>query len=67
MIQFIYEHPKGNDYEGKIVVSIDETAAQYYKKEQFPLRLMHKTLSKHVHYRYCELAGMLSEVKTIIL
>ena len=44
MIQFIYEHPKGNDYEGKIVVSIDETAAQYYKKEQFPLRLMHKTL-----------------------
>ena len=35
MIQFIYEHPKGNDYEGKIVVSIDETAAQYYKKEHF--------------------------------
>jgi hypothetical protein len=44
MIQFTYEHPKNNDYEGVLTVHVHETASQYYSKEQFPLRLMHKTL-----------------------
>jgi hypothetical protein len=44
MIEFVYEHPKNTDYEGVIFVHVHQNASQYYTKEQFPLRLMHKTL-----------------------
>lgn len=44
MIYFEYTHPEGNDYEGKIKVTVDHRASEYYKPEQFPLRLVHKTL-----------------------
>ena len=48
MIQFIYDSPKGNDHEGKISVQVFANAGNYYSKDQFPLRLMHKTLSGEI-------------------
>ena len=48
MIHFNYTHPQGTDHEGKIVVSLDERAREYYSSEQFPLHLMHKDLSGRI-------------------
>jgi hypothetical protein len=48
MIHFNYTPPQGTDHEGKIVVSLDERAREYYSSEQFPLHLMHKDLSGRI-------------------
>ena len=48
MIHFNYTPPQGTDHEGKIVVSLDERAREYYSIEQFPLHLMHKDLSGRI-------------------
>jgi hypothetical protein len=58
------------NYDNAGVVKSDDSGVAILKVRMpvsYKVGLMHKTLNKHVHYRYCELAGMLSEVKTIIL
>ena len=48
MIEFKYQQPNNIDFEGNITVYVNPNAITYYSKEQFPLRLLHKTLSGEI-------------------
>jgi len=54
MILFEYKHPHDNHYEGVLTVSLDNNCSQYYSSNQFPLRLMHKTLAGEIPW-HCDL------------
>ena len=61
MIYFEYTHPEGNDYEGKIKVTVDHRVSEYYKPEQFPLRLAHKTLMGEIPWNVDLYPGVYSQ------
>lgn len=48
MIKFEYTHPNDTDYEGLIKVSVDTSDMLPLRETQFPLQLMHKSLSGEV-------------------
>lgn len=48
MIHFDFKRPNNEIPEGNITVKIDENSYEFFDKKQFPLRLMHKTLSGEV-------------------
>ena len=48
MIHFNYEHPSKENPAGRMTVTVDPNAATYYSQNQFPLRLLHKTLSGEI-------------------
>ena len=48
MINFNFTRPSDEVAEGTIDISVDYNASEYYSKEQFPLRLTHKTLMGEV-------------------
>lgn len=50
MINFEFTRPNDENPEGRIKVSIDYNSSEYYSKNQFPLRLIHKTLMGEVEW-----------------
>ena len=48
MIHFKYEDPSDQNPVGRMTITLDHTAGVYYSPEQFPLRVLHKTLSGEV-------------------
>jgi hypothetical protein len=48
MINFEFTRPNDENPEGNITVDIDYNAYSYYNENQFPLRLIHKTLMGEV-------------------
>ena len=47
MINFEFTKSNGNNTEGKIKITIDESSSFFYNKNQFPLRLLHKKLFEY--------------------
>jgi hypothetical protein len=50
MINFEFTRPNDENPEGRIKVSIDYNASEYYSSDQFPLHLIHKTLMGEVEW-----------------
>lgn len=50
MIYFEYSKPDESNSEGEIKISLDYNSSTYYNKNQFPLRLTHKTLMGEVSW-----------------
>jgi len=50
MIYFEYNKPDESNSEGEIKISLDYNSSTYYNKNQFPLRLTHKTLMGEVSW-----------------
>lgn len=48
MINLEYKPSHDNHYEGLMTVALDVNCSEYYSPDQFPLRLIHKTLSGEI-------------------
>lgn len=48
MIHFDFKRPNDENPEGNITISLDVNSSNYYNEKQFPLHLLHKTLSGEV-------------------
>jgi hypothetical protein len=61
MINFEFTKSNGNNTEGKIKITIDESSSFFYNKNQFPLRLLHKKLTGEVEWSTDLYPGWFSE------
>lgn len=61
MIYFDYKHPHDKNYEGLLRVTLDNNCSNYYKPEQFPLHLIHKTLMGEIPWNVDLYPGWFSE------
>jgi len=61
MINFEFTRPNDENPEGRIKVSIDYNASEYYSSDQFPLHLIHKTLMGEVEWSSDLYPGWFSE------
>jgi hypothetical protein len=48
MIKFEYIQPHDNLPEGAVIINLDYNSSEYFNKKQFPLHLLHKSLSGEV-------------------
>jgi hypothetical protein len=61
MINFEFTRPNVENPEGRIKISIDYNASEYYSNEQFPLYLTHKSLMGEVEWSSDLYPGWFSE------
>jgi hypothetical protein len=61
MIIFDFIKPSDENPEGRFKISVDPISSEYYSKEQFPLRLIHKTLMGEVEWSSDLYPGWFSE------
>ena len=61
MINFEFTKSNGNNTEGKIKITIDESSSFFYNKNQFPLRLLHKKLTGEFEWSTDLYPGWFSE------
>ncbi len=61
MINFDFTRPNDENPEGRVRVSVDLDAHKYYSEDQFPLRLLHKTLMGEIEWSSDLYPGWFSE------